>query len=715
MRRIILWLFPFFLIGVLLNDDKNIFIICAVVTALFFTVIIRRYYYIGVFIVVFVLGGILAASITAKEFDGKYSYLSSIKTYEGYIIDKSENSYTIKNYASNYKIILYYYQKTDAKPGDYIIFNGKLSDRPVFKRSIMNSNGINAYVSCSTSNIKIENRSSFYMLPVKLKYKIIDGLISIQPEGGTFISGLITGYTGQLQENTKVAFMDLGLSHILAVSGFNLGIIYYFVLIAAQKLNSRTKYLLAFTICFVYTAISGFEPSISRAFIMLSLVVISKLTGRFYDNLSGITLTAFIMLIINSYYIYNIGFLLSFSATYGILLFSKEIENSLPSYVKAIREELSTGLSAFIATIPIILWYKGYFSLITIMINLLLSPLISLLTIISFIIVFLYLLITIKLILYPVVFLGILFVKLVSFANTVNIMIYPGNPGFLFITLYYFSVFYYFEFIKLKCILKYRKALLGTCITAISLLLLYHSPLLKIHFINVGQGESIFVETPQHKGILIDTGPKRQDYSALKSVVLPYIRRLGYNSIDLLILTHFHIDHAGDYQYFLEHFKVKKAVAFKSPIGSKYKFDELKAGDEIIDGSVKINILAPSGNITLEDNDQNETCLVMDFHYKAFSILLTGDAEKVVLDHLAGIYDVYNVSHHGSVKSFSTEMIDNSKIGTAVISVGKNNFGHPSPLVIDYLISHYIPVYRTDKDGSVTIVSNGENYRILYQ
>jgi competence protein ComEC len=345
---------------------------------------------------VFMLLGYLATAIKTSDFNNKYTYLKGLKVYEGYIIDQDQSSFTIKNYTKGYKVILSLYQKTLAKPGDYIEFHGKISDRPKFKQVSMNANGINAYLSNSNDTIKILKRNSIIMFPVKLKYTLVDALTGIDEEGGTFISGLVTGYTDKLSQDTKVSFMDLGLTHIIAVSGFNLGIIYYFIIIVAQKSNSRTKYILALSVCLLYTTLSGFEPSITRAFIMLSLLILSKLVNRFYDNLSGITLTAFIMLLVNPYYIYNLGFLLSFGATYGIILLNKDIEDKLPSAIAYGRAEFSIGIGAFISTLPIILWLKGYFSIFTILINVLISPFVSLLTILSFLICFVYLIIPIK-------------------------------------------------------------------------------------------------------------------------------------------------------------------------------------------------------------------------------------------------------------------------------------------------------------------------------
>jgi competence protein ComEC len=105
----------------------------------------------------------------------------------------------------------------------------------------------------------------------------------------------------------------------------------------------------------------------------------------------------------------------------------------------------------------------------------------------------------------------------------------------------------------------------------------------------------------------------------------------------------------------------------------------------------------------------------MELKYKNFSMLFTGDAEKEALECISGEFDIIKVPHHGSIYSLSKEMLDNSSIANAVISVGKNNFGHPSQLLIDEFDKRNIGVYRTDKNGDIVIVTSGNSYKIITQ
>jgi competence protein ComEC len=714
MRRLIIWLFPFFVVGIITFNSISYFLVGAVITALFFIIYIKRCRFLGLFCIIFFILGFLIARIHTNQFDKKYVQLAKSKTYEGYILDKYDNTYIIKNYRSNYKVVLSSYKKINANPSDYMIFSGEIEAKPAYKRKIMNSEGLDAYIKNGNNDINVIKNNNILLYPIKLKYKINNALLAIDSEGGSFISGLVTGDTKELSQDTITNFQNLGLSHILAVSGFNVGIIFYFMLIITKKLNAKARYLLTLLICFIYTAIGGFSPSIFRAFIMISIVISAKFINRFYDITSGITLTALIMLLLNSFYIYNIGFLLSFIATYGIILLNKEIEDKVPKKLNKFKAEIAVSVAAFLATIPIMLWFKGSFSIISILINILISPIVGFATILSFLSALFYFIINLKIILYPSVFLGVLFIKIINSVSKFNIMAYPGSPSELFIILYYLLLSIYFGYIRIP-LSKLKKRYLCIFLSLMLIILIsHHNSSLKVHFINVGQGESIFIETPDRKAVLIDTGPKLENFSALRKRVIPYMNRLGYNSLDVLIFTHFHNDHAGDYPYLLDNYKVNKIIAFKNPSNTNYKFLEVSKDDIIKVGSVIIKVLYPKSFIG-EVDDKNETCLVMEVSYKNFSMLLTGDAEKNIMDTIKGDYDVYNVQHHGSSLSFSSKMVDNSNIGIAVISVGKNNFGHPAKLVLNYLANKNIKTYRTDLDGNITVETNGENYQTLFQ
>jgi competence protein ComEC len=227
MRRTLITVFSFFLCGVVIYHKQNLLLIGAVITALFLIFYIKKYRALCIYCLIFLFIGIATANTHERTFENRYEKLLKINTFEGYVIDKENEGYTVKNYKENYKIVFYLYKKNDLKPGDYVKFNGKVREKPDFKKANLNSRWIDAYVTCFDNTIQALNNKSFLLLPAIVKYKINSAILSISKTGGGFICGLVSGYTGDINIDDMSEFKELGLSHILAVSGFNLGIIYY--------------------------------------------------------------------------------------------------------------------------------------------------------------------------------------------------------------------------------------------------------------------------------------------------------------------------------------------------------------------------------------------------------------------------------------------------------------------------------------------------------
>jgi len=708
MRYPLLKLFPFFIAGIVSYFAGNFYLLCAAEAALFLILYRKKLYYTILFCCIFSVLGVLCAKANHFNFNSKYEFLKSKNEYEGYIVEKNNNVLILKNYKENYKLKIYLYSQRDIKPGDYIKFSGVIRENQRNSERFLYSKGINGIISLSDKDININSSKSFRMIPTKIKYKIINGYLNIDEEGGGFISGLVFGYNNETKNED--IFRELGISHILAVSGFNIGIIYYFIRRALIKTSAKLRYLLCFIICFLYTFLSGFEPSITRAFIMISLYIISRAINKPYEQINIIFVSAFLMLLYNTYYVFNLGFILSYTAVLGLILFKHKFSDAISIKNQRVKEDAAIALSAFTATFPIAIYISGFFSIITVLVNIIIGPMVSVITVIGFSLSFLYLITSIKYFLFPAAFLGKMFMELIKFINKANIMVYPGRPNFMFIIAYYILMILIFDVFDIKMSLIQKKYTYSLLILVMSISLIKYSPYLKIHFINVGQGDSIFIETPERNGILIDTGPEFEGYAAAKDKVVPYIRRCGYRSIDGLIITHFHSDHCGGYKYIKNELNTDSLYTFSN---SKDKnFNEIKYGDILKINDIQIKALAPENSI-ISNNSENEICLVLEVSYKNFNMLLTSDAEKNVLDGITGEFDIYKVSHHGSYASFSESAIDNSKIGTAVISVGRNSFGHPSYKVIESLNERNIPVYRTGINGDITVISDGYKYSVL--
>ena len=250
--------------------------------------------------------------------------------------------------------------------------------------------------------------------------------------------------------------------------------------------------------------------------------------------------------------------------------------------------------------------------------------------------------------------------------------------------------------------------------------------LLEVIFLDIGQGDAIFIETPQQHQILIDGGPSSKILEKLGKY-LPFWDR----TIDLVILTHPEKDHLSGLIEVLKRYKIENilwtGIKRDTPEYNEWlklikkegaKIFIAKAGQKIVAQKSIFQILNPSENLEGETiKNSNDTSIVIKLVFGENSFLFTGDisksVEKKFLNEKVDIdSDVLKVGHHGSKTSSSEDFLAVVSPIISVISSGKNNsYGHPHQEVLDTL-GRYGRILRTDLDGDIKIISNGENYAI---
>ena len=244
---------------------------------------------------------------------------------------------------------------------------------------------------------------------------------------------------------------------------------------------------------------------------------------------------------------------------------------------------------------------------------------------------------------------------------------------------------------------------------------------LSVHYLDVGQGDSIFIELPNKKCMLIDAGENMYGKS-----ITEYITNLGYSKIDYLVATHPHADHIGSMAYVVNHndigeiYMPKVATTTKTyeklltAISDKgLKVKSAKAGMNIVDdGDFSIDILAP---VTIEEDDLNNCSIILKMNYKGDSFLFLGDAEKKELETVTADMsaEVLKVGHHGSRTSTTKALLEEVNPKYAVISLGKDNsYGHPHKSTLELLDEFNVETYRTDQDGTIVISTEGSGVTI---
>ncbi len=242
---------------------------------------------------------------------------------------------------------------------------------------------------------------------------------------------------------------------------------------------------------------------------------------------------------------------------------------------------------------------------------------------------------------------------------------------------------------------------------------------LRIWFFDIGQGDAIFIETPDGHQILIDGGPDRDILTKLGQVMLPWDR-----TIDVVVGTHLDADHIGGLAAVLDRYDVRTVVSNGDKKDTSVAAGFIEARDEEADADLvmgRVGLVLRFGDVTLreiwptetgvQDQDANVGSIVYRLDYGETSVLLTGDATESVEKEIAfdvGDIDVLKAGHHGSITSSSYDFLSAIDPEFVVISCGENNrYGHPHPVILKRFSDLLVRTFRTDQDGDILLTSGG--------
>ncbi|MBQ1239235.1 MAG: MBL fold metallo-hydrolase [Ruminococcus sp.] len=242
-----------------------------------------------------------------------------------------------------------------------------------------------------------------------------------------------------------------------------------------------------------------------------------------------------------------------------------------------------------------------------------------------------------------------------------------------------------------------------------------------VHFLDVGQGDSIFIELPNGKTMLVDAGENYHGQG-----IIDYVQTIGYHKLDYVVATHPHEDHIGSMPYIVRNFEIgsiympdvtANTATFESLLKAiKAKGLRVKNGRTgvhiIKDGELTADIIAPDKP---DESNLNNSSIVLLLTFGNVSYLLTGDAETKELNAIRADMHatVLKAGHHGSKTSTTQTLLKKISPSVTVISCGKNNdYGHPHAEVLKMLKSVNSSVYRTDRDQTVIVATDGSSLTV---
>lgn len=627
------------------------------------------------------------------KIEGKVSNVKVIATY--YISSFEEQQYLIKNikYGSLLEI-----------KGNVVIQSNSTIPNGFNYKDYLEKSGINN--SILIENIKVISQSNNIFYVVKNKaYERISLF-----KNPNYMYAFILGNTNYIGSDINDMYVENGITHLFSLSGLHVGIFALIImkLLKIFRIKEFKRICIVFAFLLVFAFITGYSPSIIRATILFFLVALNKYL-KFNVKTENILIVTFaVSLLLKPNDIYNVGFQLSYIVTYFLI-----VSNFLFKGKNAIKVSFLIGVISCISSLPIIINLNGEINLFSIFNNIIFVPFVS------------YIIFPLALFTYMFPFMQNIFYFFVEimehlsiFLNDFKLIIVVRNITFICVVIYYIFLFLLFKTKKLKFLV----------LDFLLILIIKFSIVLDkntyFYFLDVGQGDSMFILTENKKSIIIDTGGKidyekeewavrRTNYSICEDTLIPFYKSLGAKEIDYMFVTHGDVDHAKEARCISENMNVKQSFINSDGVTDYEKLDNYKKfGNSFIEiDNVKIYNI----NSVLYDNE-NDNSLVLLVVINNLKFLLMGDASIKVEKNLITNYDlsdvdVLKVGHHGSKSSSSKEFIDEINPKYAIISVGENNrYNHPSNEVLDNLKNSII--YRTDKDGTILFKINDNKFDV---
>lgn len=577
--------------------------------------------------------------------------------------------------------------------------------------------------------------------PAHMAHRLKDGIDAAFPEGPAgIVRAVVSGSREKLTDEFTSSLERTGLSHTVAVSGMHLSL-FAGILTFLLGRGKRSTALLVIGWAVLFSAIAGSTPSVSRAAVMICLLQLAPLLRRERDDMTALGFALMLLLLWNPYSAAHVGLQLSFAAVAGIFLLAGPMQDRIDQKLSLLGKERSgvrhvfrnllraalgvvcTTLGAMAATIPLTAIHFGSLSLIAPVTNLLTLWAVSALFAAGMAVGLLGLFLPglAQVLAVPVSALAVyvegcsnFFSGLTFSALSLESPYYRLWLGFVYLLLIT-GAFY-----------RRRRVIIPVCCALVTLcvaILLTGHPLFagdtSVTVLNVGQGQSVLLRSGGQL-VLIDCGGDSPDNPG--DIAADYIQNRGRSRLDALVLTHYHDDHANGVLQLLSRVEVENLllpdVEPENPL--RQELLTLAREKNIPVQFVRSDTVLKLGEdsrVTLYPplyaaHSANEQGLSILAQLEEVTLLITGDmnvrTEQLLLRYTDLPHaDILIAGHHGADDSTSQALLEKIKPDACIISVGAHNrYGHPGEETLKRLAGAGAQLYRTDRDGSVTLTLN---------
>lgn len=660
-------------------------------------------------------GQVLPVQIEASDITYENDYSSN---FEG----------TVAVNGKTYRVKAYLQEKAEIAPGDLVsgTFRFRVTtdggrDNATYHRT----EGIFllAYAVGAVSVEKAEE-VSYEHYPAIWRQRILHRIQEIFPERiDAFASALLLGDRSGIDYELDTAFQVSGISHIIAVSGMHISILFGLIYTLTARKRGLAC-LMGIPILFLFAALVGFTPSVTRACVMQSLMLIAMLTDREYDPPTALAFAALVMLVANPLTVLSVSFQLSVGCMVGIFLFSERIRQWLQCFPRfrpgkglwsRIKQGIITSISitmgATAVTTPLVAYHFGCVSLVGMLTNLVTV------WVISYIFYGIILCLAVSTISVAVagsmswlLYLPIQFVlrTAISLSKLPMAAVYTRDPYVVA-----WLVGCYVLIGIFLCQKKKQPLLLALCMIStllFSQVLSWIEPLqdnCRVTVLDVGQGQSVLLQS-DGKSFLVDCGGDYSEDAA--DAAAETLLGQGISRLDGIVVTHYDADHAGGVPYLLSRIQVDMLILpdLDDPAAQELalytdRIVQHVSEDMLISyGSTNLTIFAPESR---DSDNENSLCIL--FQREDCDILITGDRSHVgeqalLRDHTIGDVNLLIAGHHGAATSTGEQLLASAKPERVAISVGAGNrYGHPSEDVLKRLQAFGCEIYRTDLHGTI--------------